>query len=72
MLFNPNDHRLENEPEPTVPAVGCATCWAAKYCAVFSLASPQPPVECPLLPQPAARPRRRPSRLRPRQLADCS
>jgi hypothetical protein len=35
------------------PAVGCATCWAAKYCAAFSaLPSPQPPPNCPLVPRP--------------------
>ncbi|TVT38296.1 hypothetical protein FNT36_19035 [Hymenobacter setariae] len=58
---------LAEDPAPTGPVVGCATCWAAKYCAVFSLAGPQPPPECPLLPQPTTKPRRRPSPLRPRQ-----
>jgi len=48
----------EKAPAPRPPLGGCATCWAAKYCAAFSaLASPQPPPNCPLLPQP-----KRPSR----------
>ena len=50
------------KPAPSAPAVGCATCWAAKYCAAFSLESPQPPPTCPLLPKPAPQPR--PHRLR--------
>ncbi|MGI4867450.1 MAG: hypothetical protein ACRYFZ_26260 [Janthinobacterium lividum] len=53
-------------PLPLVPAVGCGTCWAAKYCAAFSPEGPQPPPSCPLVPKPSARPRRRPSPLRPR------
>lgn len=43
-------------PAPAWPAVGCAHCWAAKYCASFSaLASPQPPPNCPLVPRRAKR-----------------
>lgn len=43
----------EKAPAPAPLAGGCATCWAAKYCAAFSaLASPQPPPNCPLVPRP--------------------
>lgn len=43
----------EKAPVPAAPAVGCATCWAAKYCASFSaLSAPQPPPNCPLVPKP--------------------
>lgn len=46
------------EKAPAPPVGGCATCWAANYCAAFSaLASPQPPPNCPLLPKPP-RPKR--------------
>lgn len=44
---------------PAPPTVGCATCWAAKYCASFSaLASPQPPPNCPLVPKRVKRSKR--------------
>ncbi|MBJ6141877.1 hypothetical protein [Hymenobacter sp. BT559] len=63
MLPDTTSCLLADKPAPTAPAVGCATCWAAKYCAVYSLAGPQPPPECPLLPQPAQKRRPRPSPL---------
>lgn len=59
MLSATSAFLLSSTPAPEGPVVGCATCWAAKYCASFSLTGPQPPPACPLLPRPTARPPRR-------------